>query len=164
MTRPNPRSEVRHSASEPTDSPDLQTDFSYIKNKPENADKVFRLVNDEKGRVAKFIRQGWEPVQEEESDQVLGSFLDARSDSKQPSKSSKNVPSYVYVHVGQINTTSDGRAVLMMIDKEKFKKIQSQRMAKIEASEQALDPRTVNGNGVETYAPNLPTGGTGLKH
>ena len=140
----------------------LRTDFSYLKEV--YPDKVFRLVNDEKGRVATYQRQGWEPVEDKEEDNVLGSFLDAqegRDEIKKPS-TGRGKKTYIYTHVGQINTTSDGRAVLMMIDKSRFEVIQSARLQRVRQSEAALDPEKIEGDGVQTYAPNLPNGKKGL--
>lgn len=136
--------------------PNLSTDFSYLLK--DHPGKVFRLVNDEKGRVDRMMRDGWEPVQGSGTE---GSFL-SRQNASKPSGNAKGGVDYISISVGQTQTTSDCKALLMMIDEEQAKLIREYKNKLVQQSEQALLPDGMREKDSSIYAPNLPDGGSGL--
>jgi hypothetical protein len=159
MSRSNPRQDSGTSSDldlRESFKPQIATDFSYLlKDHPE---KVFRLVNDEKGRVDRMMRDGWEPVQGSGTE---GSFL-SRQNASKPSTNAKGALDYIYISVGQTQTTADCKALLMMIDETQAKLIRDYKNRLVQQSEQALLPDGMREKDSSLYAPNLPTGGSGL--
>jgi len=124
-------------------------------------DHSFRWVNDEKGRVQKFLNAGWEVC---EGVNVSGSMF-----SDDAGKAGQTA-SVVMRPVGQGQTTSNLQMVLMMTTKEIFKedfdKQQELNQQYKQALRQGANQSGVGGKSVSpdggTYAPELDDGKTGF--
>ena len=135
-------------------------DSSYYEKK--YPDMQFMWINDLDGDVQHWIRLGAEP-QEHESDQFSKKF---------PGLTDKNESGYVSAIAGTDNG-NPFKAYLLKIDRETYQKVKiqpkEQRNHEIHqamgaaAKEGVADKEARAGTDLDTYAPNLPTGGQGFE-
>lgn len=127
-----------------------------------NPGLVGRWVNNEKGRVQQFMRQGWQPVMGESTAGVFD-IQNYRKDAKQAS----DAGSVMSIPVGRGQTVDALDAVFMSIDKGTFNEMQDEKNRKRSELDQALkggaDQSSLSKGegGLETYAANTPDGGLG---
>jgi len=134
-------------------------DFSYITDK--HPDKVFVLMNNEGGRIAEAMYDGWTPWKDED-----GINFERVIDFDRQTDIASKKGGVVRRPVGAGREEASIEAVLMCIDKDKFNEIKQQEYDFIRDKKVALKKGVPSGNksdveGLKHYAPNLDDGGKG---
>lgn len=136
-------------------SKSLTTDVSHLKNDPKHTGCTFRWVNNEAGRVQKFINEGWEVV---EGDASPGIWRPNEETVKSDSGSVTSIP------VGPGRTVDAMDAILMKISIERFNEMEAQKTEMRNARDRALQQHgaLADVSGIETYAAQNSQGSTGM--
>lgn len=160
-TRPSTKQAVDKSIRKPAKRRRLKTDFSYLQE--ENPGKVLRLMNNEGGRIQMAINDGWEPVK------GIGTHSVWTPETHR--KDADTVAQKTSVVQIPASKTTDLMHILMMIDKDLFDELERAPIReRVALTEAALGMGKNNSageaagvTGIETYAPNLPSGGVGFE-
>ncbi len=133
----------------------LKTDFTHISDK--DPDNQYYLMANEGGRIQTALREGWEPVE--------GIMPGGKWDPDSHRKTDEAAPTSGVIRLPP-GRTDDSELILMKTSKENYDLMERepvrQRMAAIdEALSRGGDQSGLSGDG-NSYAPNLPDGGTGL--
>lgn len=160
-TRPSTKEAVDKSTRKPASRRRLKTDFSYLQR--EHPGKVLRLMNNEGGRIQTAINDGWEPVK------GIGTHGVWTPETHQ--KDADMVAQKTSVVQIPASRTTDLTQILMMIDKDLFDEIERAPIReRVALTEEALGMGVNNSageaagvTGIQTYAPNLPSGGVGFE-
>ncbi len=160
-TRPSTKQAADKSTRKPAKRRRLKTDFSYLQR--ENPGKVLRLMNNEGGRIQMAINDGWEPVKGIGTHSVWTPETHRKdADVVAQSTSVIQIPA---------SKTTDLMHILMMIDEDSFDELERAPIRdRVASTEAALGMGKNNSageaagvTGIQTYAPNLPSGGTGFE-
>lgn len=153
-------SSVTHEMDGVTYSKRMRLDASYYIDK--YPDMQFMWINDMDGDVQYWLQLGAEP-QEEESDKFNKKF---------PGLTDKNSGGYVTV-LGGTDNGVPFQVYLLKMSKEEYHRVKispnNQKNHDIQvamglaAQKGEVDTKARDGSGLETYAPNLPSGGKGFE-